>query len=273
MSRTIDSFGMFADMLDGTFQALIATFRALLGVTHHFGQLQSFLGLGFLFKSLVEAGGNASKALTNGGNLESMDIAEFERFNARGGVNSNNIALSNGRPKSPTWFRLMIMFLMGIGVFLGSKKLAMWFLGKIQNNTRRLQEQQQQQRKQRGGKRRPIKARTMYDFVGEKASHELSFSKNEPLLILDRSDTNGWWVARDARGTTGLVPSNYVELLEEDEQEQDIAGAEADIQQQQHYDSNMSRTGSMDYGMMDGGDQFYDEDQMAHVEFIGEDFQ
>lgn len=49
----------------------------------------------------------------------------------------------------------------------------------------------------------------LYDYTARDAE-ELSVSKNEMLTVVDDSGT--WWRVGNARGKTGLVPSNYVQV-------------------------------------------------------------
>ncbi|CAF3499106.1 unnamed protein product [Rotaria sp. Silwood1] len=61
------------------------------------------------------------------------------------------------------------------------------------------------------------KARALYDFVAETAA-ELSFTENEILILTSTPAENLWWTARNSFGQTGSIPSNYVEIIY-DEQE------------------------------------------------------
>ena len=49
---------------------------------------------------------------------------------------------------------------------------------------------------------------TMHRFEGQRVT-DLSFERGEVLEVL-RIPEEGWWVARNALGTIGLIPSNYV---------------------------------------------------------------
>ncbi|PWZ02155.1 hypothetical protein BCV70DRAFT_198438, partial [Testicularia cyperi] len=53
-----------------------------------------------------------------------------------------------------------------------------------------------------------IPAHARYDFVPNHES-ELVLTAGEPIEILDDQDKH-WWLARNARGQTGVVPSSYV---------------------------------------------------------------
>lgn len=56
------------------------------------------------------------------------------------------------------------------------------------------------------------KVKALFDFVAEEDG-EISFRKNDILVVLDKPDQN-WWVGKDeVKGTKGLFPSTYVRPL------------------------------------------------------------
>jgi len=54
---------------------------------------------------------------------------------------------------------------------------------------------------------------TKYEFKAAN-EHELSFAKGERLSVVSRETAN-WWRCRNATGASGMVPSNYVEVVQE----------------------------------------------------------
>lgn len=57
-------------------------------------------------------------------------------------------------------------------------------------------------------------ARALYDYTPEKAD-ELAIKEGDILSITKQED-DGWWAARSEAGATGLVPSNYCEMIDDD---------------------------------------------------------
>lgn len=55
------------------------------------------------------------------------------------------------------------------------------------------------------------KVRAIFPFHAEQED-ELSIEQGDSLEILNEDD-DGWWIARNSKGTIGMIPSNYVELL------------------------------------------------------------
>ena len=49
----------------------------------------------------------------------------------------------------------------------------------------------------------------LYDYEAQ-TSEELTFKAGDLFHILDMDDGD-WWTARTSGGTTGLIPSNYVD--------------------------------------------------------------
>ncbi|KAF7626013.1 hypothetical protein Mgra_00009817 [Meloidogyne graminicola] len=94
-----------------------------------------------------------------------------------------------------------------------------------EKNQRNVQRQQKHQQTGRGQQQqnehlKPISRKVLeiviclYSFDAQ-SSQELSFSKNERLDILEHPiDDPDWWLARNQCGQTGLVPTNYIEIVE-----------------------------------------------------------
>ncbi|KAI0347122.1 hypothetical protein BDW22DRAFT_1480808 [Trametopsis cervina] len=55
------------------------------------------------------------------------------------------------------------------------------------------------------------RAVVLYDFSAD-GDDEMSVHEGETLLVLER-DTDEWWKCRNAHGTEGVVPANYLELV------------------------------------------------------------
>jgi len=62
------------------------------------------------------------------------------------------------------------------------------------------------------------RAEAIAPFVGSDEQGTLTFDVGEIFEILDQSDV--WWEARDSEGNEGLVPSNYVQLIEDDDDDE-----------------------------------------------------
>jgi len=56
-------------------------------------------------------------------------------------------------------------------------------------------------------------AHTLYDFVGDPALGQMSFSAGDKIEILKKHNS-GWWTG-ELRGTKGLFPMNFVEVIQE----------------------------------------------------------
>ncbi|KAJ3998235.1 hypothetical protein F5050DRAFT_1746025 [Lentinula boryana] len=61
------------------------------------------------------------------------------------------------------------------------------------------------------------RALTLYDYTaisaGDSGEEELSFAKGE-ILEVSRTFEKKWWPARKSNGQTGVVPSNYVKVIQ-----------------------------------------------------------
>lgn len=61
------------------------------------------------------------------------------------------------------------------------------------------------------------RAKALFNYSGSVSDpNELSFMKNEVLEIYDNSGR--WWQAKKADGSLGIVPSNYVKVIKEEEE-------------------------------------------------------
>uniref|UniRef100_A0A8D0G1Q2 Sorting nexin n=1 Tax=Sphenodon punctatus TaxID=8508 RepID=A0A8D0G1Q2_SPHPU len=59
------------------------------------------------------------------------------------------------------------------------------------------------------------KARVMYDFAAEPGNNELTVNEGEIILITNPDVGGGWLEGKNSKGERGLVPTDYVEILNE----------------------------------------------------------
>ncbi|XP_041030449.1 sorting nexin-9b isoform X3 [Carcharodon carcharias] len=59
------------------------------------------------------------------------------------------------------------------------------------------------------------KARVLYNFAAEPGNDELTVKEGEIITIANRDVGGGWCEAANAQGMTGLVPTDYVEMISE----------------------------------------------------------
>lgn len=95
----------------------------------------------------------------------------------------------------------------------------------------------------------------LYDFNGS-SNEELSFEKGDKLVIIDKpSEDPEWWKARNSRGEIGLVPRNYVQIVEECDNEGEGATNSSCTPQSQST-SSLSNTSSLGVVGVGGRKQF-----------------
>ncbi|XP_067845223.1 palmitoyltransferase ZDHHC14 isoform X3 [Heptranchias perlo] len=58
-------------------------------------------------------------------------------------------------------------------------------------------------------------ARVLYNFIAEPGNDELTVKEGEIITIANRDVGGGWCEATNAQGVTGLVPTDYVEMISE----------------------------------------------------------
>lgn len=58
-----------------------------------------------------------------------------------------------------------------------------------------------------------MKCEAAYDFSGA-SKEDLPFKKGDILTIENQTEDPNWWFVKDKAGRTGMIPANYVELLE-----------------------------------------------------------
>ncbi|XP_062428404.1 sorting nexin-9 isoform X2 [Rhea pennata] len=59
------------------------------------------------------------------------------------------------------------------------------------------------------------KARVMYDFAAEPGNNELTVSEGEIIIITNPDVGGGWLEGKNSQGERGLVPTDYVEIINE----------------------------------------------------------
>lgn len=70
---------------------------------------------------------------------------------------------------------------------------------------------------------------TLYNFTSQN-EEEMSFKKNERLEIIEKpSNDPDWWRARNQHGETGLVPRNYVRVIDDFDDNMETIGAQKEL--------------------------------------------
>lgn len=89
----------------------------------------------------------------------------------------------------------------------------------------------------------------LYSFTGSN-SEELSFEKGDKLVIIDKPPEDPeWWRARNSRGDVGLVPRNYVQIVDDAGSDNDAASAtNSSCTPQSQSTSSLSNTSSLGAG-------------------------
>ena len=97
----------------------------------------------------------------------------------------------------------------------------------------------------------------LYNFTGSN-SEELSFSKGDKLVIIDKPlEDPEWWKARNSRGEIGLVPRNYVTYIEINEEcDNNEAATNSSCTPQSQSTSSLSNTSSLGVVGVGGRKQF-----------------
>lgn len=55
--------------------------------------------------------------------------------------------------------------------------------------------------------------KAMYDFNGEAGTSEISIKVGEILTVTRTDVGEGWWEGKNSKGTIGLFPAAYVEVM------------------------------------------------------------
>ena len=88
----------------------------------------------------------------------------------------------------------------------------------------------------------------LYSFTGSN-SEELSFEKGDKLVIIDKPPEDPeWWKARNSRGDVGLVPRNYVQIMEDSSDMDATSATNSSCTPQSQSTSSLSNTSSLGTG-------------------------
>lgn len=56
------------------------------------------------------------------------------------------------------------------------------------------------------------KCEALFDFLGA-SKEDLPFKKGETLSIVSMTEDPNWWLVKNSKGRTGMIPANYVVSL------------------------------------------------------------
>ncbi|NWX91265.1 SNX9 protein, partial [Nothoprocta pentlandii] len=85
-----------------------------------------------------------------------------------------------------------------------------------------------------------VQARVMYDFAAEPGSNELTVSEGEIIVITNPDVGGGWLEGKNSQGERGLVPTDYVEIINEGAKDGNTCGNS--LADQAFFDSLSSNT-------------------------------
>ena len=121
------------------------------------------------------------------------------------------------------------------------------------------------------------RARVVYDYEKDEAN-ELALTEGQVVTNIEMLD-EGWWSGTGPSGESGLFPSNYVELIEEEEGEartvppppppparaveDEVATEETGPQAIAMYDYEAAEEGEL---------SFAEGDLITHIEFVSDDW-
>lgn len=200
----VHAVGSVSMMLESTYNALYSSFRAVLGVAHHFGQMKTQMtqilsalaiirSLRWLYrKVLYMIGINKINPLND-------DIWS----SVTKGLNEANLPDTDGQRKKSNW--PIVVFL---AVVFGGPWLIWKFLMSIYNTN------EEGTKQWMTGEGPHFLAVSLYNFRAEQPN-ELSFAAKQVIRIAPKElqpKVRGWLLASLDGKTSGLIPANYIKL-------------------------------------------------------------
>ncbi|XP_077650808.1 nephrocystin-1-like [Urocitellus parryii] len=88
------------------------------------------------------------------------------------------------------------------------------------------EEEEEEEQENESPKQTSRKYIALGDFTAQQVG-DLTFKKGEILLVIEKKP-DGWWIAKDSKGSEGLIPRNYLEPCDKEEQATCEEGSEED---------------------------------------------
>eukprot|EP01089_Gocevia_fonbrunei_P022956 TRINITY_DN9485_c0_g1_i1.p1 TRINITY_DN9485_c0_g1~~TRINITY_DN9485_c0_g1_i1.p1 ORF type:complete len:349 (+),score=47.96 TRINITY_DN9485_c0_g1_i1:41-1048(+) len=198
-SRFVETFSYFSQLLGDNCGAIYGSYDSVMRFLFMCREVRNeffFLAETYTMFRVIQSATKKILNLPKG----DMDIHSFSSFNT-----NKNLRLNNQRnPKSKRLFWILTIVFAIAGSYILNK---IW---KIMKDS--LKEYNEQ--KMNGfldNSNNLIKAQALFDFEGRERS-DLAFRKGD-VLTVTRMENGGWWEAEMGE-RVGLIPSNYVQVLE-----------------------------------------------------------